>query len=95
MNKDPCSEPCLCKVRGGVKDDPEFPLRCPRKATHSIDSGDQFLSKAARFKYNFASLHLPEKHGVLSQSVSLALYGHPSAFWVPSGQWPSIPEVFL
>lgn len=45
---------------GGVKDDPEFPLRCPRKATHSIGSGDQFLSKAARFKYNLASLHLPE-----------------------------------
>lgn len=50
VNEDPCSEPCLCKVRVQVKDDPEFPLRCPKKTTQPIGSGDQFLSKAARFK---------------------------------------------
>lgn len=88
VNEDPCSEPCLCKVRG-VKADPEFSLRFLEKGKHSFGSEGQLLSKAARCRQNSPlSSHLPEKcDGILATGYVLGLTWAPGFFFGASGQW--------
>lgn len=100
VNEDPCAEPCLCKVRVGVEAGAAFPPRFPGKGEHPVSSDDQPLSEAARFKHSSHFLHTVLRSMASCscegpQYMFLDLDGHLVFLWVPSGQWPCIPDMFV